>query len=227
MGEQPHGNIGLVSDDGKWRWDGATWQPNVAPPTASQPPLPQATPVYPIAPPTRRRGWIGYVAVAVVALIVGGLCGSATASSSNQNAASHSSSSATQGSSAPSAQSLEVSYAAVVTNHAPPLEDALNQVANNCGASDLSACRTAIVAVQSQDRSFLTDLGKLSVPACLAPTNEELATAIELELDGSSQAIEGIDANDASEVTTAAGLISLGTTHLDKATALLKNNPCG
>jgi hypothetical protein len=79
----------------------------------------------------------------------------------------------------------------------------------------------------SEARSFLNDIGKLTVPACLSSTNLELGTALELLIDADSKVVAGIDANDASQIEQGAQLITLATTHLTKANKLLDTHPCG
>jgi len=80
--------------------------------------------------------------------------------------------------------------------------------------------------MSSNARSFLNDIGKLEIPACLSATNLELGTALELYIDGDNEAVAGIDANDATQIEQGAQLITLGTAHLNKANSLLSAQPC-
>jgi len=243
-------HLGLISDDGKWRWDGNAWQPvetAVPPPLeagqatpASELPaatiLPQAaTPAPSTAMPSapkRRRRWISYVVVAVVCLIAGGVIGSAS-SSSNQQIANQSASSPAAATSpkptspAPSARSEAETYANVATPHLSALGAAASKMGTDCTNADLSACRSDAKAMSTEAQSFLDDIGKLTVPACLSATNLELGTALELYIDGDNDAIAGLDASDATQIEQGAQLITLGTTHLNKANDLLSASPCG
>jgi hypothetical protein len=68
-----------ISDDGKWRWTGTEWVPNVAGPAA--PPLPPT-----IAAP-RRGNRVGWILACGVCLVVGTICGAAIGGSSARNQA--------------------------------------------------------------------------------------------------------------------------------------------
>ena len=97
----------------------------------------------------------------------------------------------------------------------------------DCINQDAAKCRADANAASSESRSFLNDIGKLTAPACLSSTNLELGTALELLIDGDTEAIAGIDANDATRIGQGAQLITLATTHLTKANKLLDAHPCG
>jgi hypothetical protein len=97
----------------------------------------------------------------------------------------------------------------------------------DCTNENLTACRSDASAVGTEARSFLNDIGKLTVPACLSATNLELGAALELLIDGDNDAVAGIDANDANQIEQGAQLITLASTHLTKANDLLDAHPCG
>ena len=74
--------IGQISADGRWRWNGTTWEPvqHAAPP----PPLPPPAP----SPPVRQRSgpsWPVALLIAAATLVFGGICGIAVGSSSQSN----------------------------------------------------------------------------------------------------------------------------------------------
>lgn len=248
--EGPSEQVGLLSEDGRWRWDGTAWQPVESPQSGLAEPVqvpthveqsqvlpteahftsqPVAAPV--TAPRRKRRGWIGYVVVAVVCLIAGGVIGASGSNSSNgsQPTSNRSSSSPTAAgvSSAPTTSSLAVTYATVATPHLTALSAAASLMGTDCTNQDIATCRSDANTMSTEARSFLNDIGKLTVPACLSATNLELGTALELYVDGDGAAIAGIDANDAKQIEQGAQLITLGTTHLNKATQLLVSHPCG
>lgn len=213
----PQNQIGKISPDGKWRWDGSAWQPVQPAQTAT---------------PRPRRGVLGYLVVGVVGLIAGGICGAATVGSSNQTTQSGHSPSANPSapaavSSAAASKSLAQAYATGATPHFAPLVDALTKMGNDCSAQLAPACRADAVTVGSLSKSFLTAIANQTVPACLGATNQELATALELLQDASAAAVAGIDRNDAGQLTRAADLLTVASTHLSKANTLLTALPCG
>ena len=64
-----------VSPDGKFYWDGTRWVPVQAAPPPIPPPIP----------PPRSGGWGRTIIVGAVCLILGAICGTAVASSSQSN----------------------------------------------------------------------------------------------------------------------------------------------
>jgi hypothetical protein len=167
--------------------------------------------------------------VALIALVVGGVCGVAVGSSGNSTS-SNSSASKQSPSASPTAssqQALVAAYVAVVTSNSTKDADAFTTLSSECGSGDMSRCRAAAVTAQAANQKFLSDLGRLTVPACLAPINQEVDAALVMYSDGDADVIAGIDGNDTAMITAGADLFTEGTTHLTKATNLMSSKPCG
>jgi hypothetical protein len=169
-------------------------------------------------------------AVAIIALVVGGICGTAVGSSNQQSqqaSSSHSPSAVAATATAPAIQSEALAYATVVSADAPNVGTAFTTLGTECSSGDMTRCRAAAVAAQGVDNAFLAQLIKLAVPACLAPANELIDAALVMFSDGAADVIAGIDTNDVAQITTATGLFGQGTTHLTAATAMIQKSPCG
>jgi hypothetical protein len=171
--------------------------------------------------------------VAFIALVIGGVCGTAVGSSSNQSTASHASASASAAGKTPattptsSSRVLAGAYADVVIKNTQASTDAYSKVGSECGSGVAARCRAAAVTVRSTQQSFLRDLSQLTVPACLSAANLELGAAVEMGIDAATMAIAGIDANNSSKISEAADILNLATEHLTKANAAVRAAQCG
>jgi hypothetical protein len=173
--------------------------------------------------------------VALITLVIGGVCGSAVGSSSNQSAASHASVSPSAPAAGktpaptptPAARILASAYADAVLRNIQPSIDAYSKLGTECGSGVGSRCRAAAVTLRTTQQRFLGDLSKLTVPACLGAANLELGAAIEMGIDAANMAIAGIDANNASKIGEGADILNLATEHLTKANAAVRAAPCG
>lgn len=220
MTSEGQSRIGELSADGKWQWDGTTWQP-VAP--AQSPPELGSAP----APTKPRRRWLGYGVVAIVCLITGMVIGNCTSGSSGQSTATKSTPPPTAASSSPSTSSLAATYMGVALPHIDRLSAAYGKMSTDCGSGNVTVCRAAVNAASNETTSFVNDLSKLAVPSCLGPAHLELGTALELAIDATTAVIAGIDANDTTQVLQGARLIDLSNTHLRKAADHLRSARCG
>lgn len=225
MTSEGQSRIGELSADGKWQWDGTTWQP-VAP--AQSPPELGSAP----APTKPRRRWLGYVVVAIVCLITGAVIGNCTSGSSGQSTATKSTPTApaarpTAASSSPPTSSLVATYKEVAQPHMDRLTAAYVKAATDCGSGNVTACRAAVNSMSNEATSFVNDLNKLTVPSCLGPTHLELGTALEMTIDAATAAIAAIDANDTTRLQQGAQLMDLANMHLRKATDHLRSARCG
>lgn len=236
MSDEPHDHVGEVSADGKWRWDGLTWQPVAA----AETPVPQSAaavePAVPAAPPPprppRRYGLGRITAVVVATMIVSGVCGiivggAGNSSKSTDQASSSPTPHASASLIATTAQDQALAYAAVVAKDAPVAAAAFGPMSTDCGNQDISKCRSDVAAARTTDQKFLSDLSKLPVPKCLAPAAQEISAALAEAVDAESTVIKGIDANDASQVTEGADFLTLANDHLTKADDLINASPCG
>jgi hypothetical protein len=198
-------HVGQLSADGQLIWDGQAWQPVVdsTPPPVHLPALPIT------ATPARESSFGRTAAVAVAALVIGGLGGFTVGSNSSQ-------------------QSLASAYQGVLNKNGPLVADAFLTMGSQCtgDAVDLSRCRAAAVSAQTATQRWLSDLGGLSVPACLAPANQEVDTALVMYMERVTEMIAGLEADNEALIAKGAELANRGVPHLNHAAALIKTHPC-
>ena len=200
-------HVGQLSADGQLIWDGQAWQPVV---DSTPPPVP--LPALPItATPARGSSFGRTAAIAVAALVIGGVGGF------------------TVGGASSSQLSLASAYQRVLNKNGPLIGDAFLNMGSECtgGEVDFSRCRAAAVMAQTTTEKFLSELGRLSVPACLAPANQDVDAALVMYSEGISEVIAGLDADDEAQITKGAELTNRGIPHLNHAGALIKAHPCG
>lgn len=104
-----------------------------------------------------------------------------------------------------------------------PVEDAFTAVSQDCG-SDLAACRQDLQKVISTINTYESALPV--APPCLTVADRDLRLGLELEKQGAQQAINGIDATDASQINAGTALLEQGTSKVSQAASEVTAASC-
>ena len=185
------------SPDGRWWWDGATWEP------VAQAPSP--------APP-RRRGRL-LLGLGIVAATLVGLTLTATVVSwltgrqSRDEAASY--------------RTLTARHGVAIKGREEAVSVCLGQM------DSMPACRDQLQALDHELASFQNDLDRQVVPACLRASNVELRTAVkDMRLGVQTLMQAGPGRSDMATVMDGLGSVSSGSAHLREATTLQNAATC-
>ncbi|HEX5158199.1 MAG TPA: hypothetical protein VFW17_13370 [Ktedonobacterales bacterium] len=103
---------------------------------------------------------------------------------------------------------------------------AFEQVATDCDAGDIAACRSDVQTVHDEVVSFQTVLDQHPAPPCLTQTDALLRLALTDYHDAAEVVMRGIDTGSTEDVQAGAQLLDQGGTHLDDAAKTLKQVSC-
>jgi hypothetical protein len=204
----PPAQTNPISPDGKNQWNGTAWIP------------------------LKKKGHlVRNIGIVVGALILVGI-GAAIASPGASNNNSPTSTTATSPAPSKAAASptinqqhqLVVAYS-TAAGQTGPLVDAFTAVGTDCG-SDIAACRADLQSIIKAITTYESGLNKVQVPACLQQADRDLRLGMALIKQGAQQAINGIDATDASQINAGTALLDQGTSSINTATSEVKSANC-
>jgi hypothetical protein len=119
---------------------------------------------------------------------------------------------------------LVVAYTAAAANTGP-LVAAFNADGADCG-TDIATCRADLQATIAAIDSYESGLNKVQVPTCLQQADRDIRLGLALVKQGSQQAINGIDAVDASQINAGTALILQGTQSINTASSEVTSAHC-
>jgi hypothetical protein len=126
----------------------------------------------------------------------------------------------------PSQHDLTLAYQAISKRDIQTTGDAMTTMGGACQRRDFQGCRAAMVDARNAVHAYQRDLDATPAPDCLTPVGGEIRAALGSFEDGLSQGISGIDNFDPNQITSGGNLITLGNSHLDSATLLIKQASC-
>lgn len=126
----------------------------------------------------------------------------------------------------PNPNATAPAYIAAIMPQVASLTTAFDQAATDCSAGDITACRSDMQTVHDEVTSFQTVLDQHPAPPCLKQVDTLLRQALTDYHDAAELAVRGIDNESSADLQAAGGLLDQGVTHLNDATAALKQAIC-
>jgi hypothetical protein len=117
-------------------------------------------------------------------------------------------------------------YANYVADQATTISHDFAGVQSGCGSQESAPCRAALVTLDTDVRAFRTGLDSHPAPVCLQLGDTYLRTGLRLYDQGATEAISGIDANDASLIVQGSTDMSSGTDYIQKALTAIQSAVC-
>jgi hypothetical protein len=210
----PPAQTNPISPDGKSQWNGTSWLP------------------------IRKKGHlVRNLGIVVGALIlIGGIAtiaspganspsgNTATSPAPSKSAASPAPSKAATSPTVNQQHQVVVAYSTAASNTGP-IVDSFTAIGKDCG-SDTAACRADLQSTISAITNYESALNKVQVPACLQQADRDLRLGMALIKQGAQQAINGIDASDASQINAGTALLDQGTRSITTATGEISSANC-
>jgi len=95
-----------------------------------------------------------------------------------------------------------VAYINLINPHVLVMQADFKQVAADCQASDVAACRADYQKVHEDALAFRTFLNKHHPPLCLDSADKQLRAGLAEFIDGSALVVQGIDYKETSKINT-------------------------